>query len=552
MRLVLSVWSRGELFAEDRLKALQAREGQPLDNTRDTEIRDGVAIIPIEGPLMRKASMLSAVSGATSYAELRKDFQRAIDDPSVNAILFDINSPGGEVDGCGELANAIFAARGKKRIVAYVGGIGASAAYWLASSADEIVCAETATLGSIGVRTSLFDDSVRDTKEGVKEVEIISSASPGKRGTPVDDEVIARAQVHVDQLADVFISTVARHRGVSPEQVVSDFGGGDVIVGAHAVEAKLADRLGNLEDVIVELSGTAKSEPTNPPQGAKMARQMNSATASIKAPHAEGAPNDPPGGKKKGAAEDMPSDGAEDEMESDADSAAECAKCDGTGKVDGEECKACHGSGKAEDESAADDDGAEDDDMPEKKKEEAAHKALAKKLGLPPTASRREVLLAAQTGAVPSASVEAMVDRRVAAQLAKVDQARAKKDAEARAHKLVSAAVRGGWEGDKEDRSALVELATMNYKAAERTLAGYLKSNSDLGRRITPSESDRAEGDSGIRVTKIGQLEIHRHGSSFAAAAKALASKEGIKYEAAMDRVKSEQPALWDAYMGGH
>ncbi len=134
MQLVLSVYSDGQWFPDARQKALQAREGEKLENAHQVTVRDNVAIIPVEGPLFRKADLFSAISGATSYQTIRADMEKALEDPSIKAILFDVNSPGGEVDGCSELADAIFAARDRKPIWCYVGGLGASAAYWLLSA----------------------------------------------------------------------------------------------------------------------------------------------------------------------------------------------------------------------------------------------------------------------------------------------------------------------------------------------------------------------------------------------------------------------------------
>ena len=118
-------------------EALEARLGRPLDNTRAVSIRDGVAVIPITGPIMRYANLFTRISGATSTQELATDLQTALDSPQVRAIVLNIDSPGGEASGINELADMIHASRGKKPIKAYVGGTGASAAYWIASAADE-------------------------------------------------------------------------------------------------------------------------------------------------------------------------------------------------------------------------------------------------------------------------------------------------------------------------------------------------------------------------------------------------------------------------------
>ena len=120
LKLVVAVASRDSFFAEVRQKALQAREGTPLENTRKATQRGSVAVIPVSGPLFRHAGLMTELSGATSYEDLRKDLQAAIDNPDISAILFDIDSPGGEVTGCGELSKAIY--ESPKRTIAYASG----------------------------------------------------------------------------------------------------------------------------------------------------------------------------------------------------------------------------------------------------------------------------------------------------------------------------------------------------------------------------------------------------------------------------------------------
>src|SRR5678809_521246 len=154
LELVISIASRSEFFSEVREQALLAQDGKPLANARSVVNRDGVALIPVNGPLFRHATLMTNVSGASSYETILKDFQAACESPDVEAIVLDIDSPGGEVHGAGELSTAIYQARGQKPIVAYVGGQGASAAYWIASAADKVVADPSAVLGSIGVRTA--------------------------------------------------------------------------------------------------------------------------------------------------------------------------------------------------------------------------------------------------------------------------------------------------------------------------------------------------------------------------------------------------------------
>jgi len=258
LRTILQIANRER--SEDVIEALQKRHDTLMENTSRAMQRDDVAILPIYGPVFKFANLFSAISGGSSLQLLMRDFHTALENPAVNHIILDIDSPGGEVNGVNEFANAVFAAREQKNIIAYVGGMGASAAYWIASAASKIVVDQTAMVGSIGVVASYIDDSERLAKEGVKEIEIISSTSPNKRPNPASDEGRAMIQARVDAIQEIFVATVARNRAVATQTVLKDFGGGDVLIGQAAVEAGMADALGSLEDIIENLNNSSPNQ----------------------------------------------------------------------------------------------------------------------------------------------------------------------------------------------------------------------------------------------------------------------------------------------------
>jgi len=143
---LVSIVDRDNLSPE----AVAAQLGRPLDNAHTVTLRDAVAVIPIDGPIVRRADMFSAISGATALATLATDLRAALDNPSVTSILLQIDSPGGDANGVGEFAAMVREAGARKRIVAYIGGTGASAAYWIAAAAAEVVVASTALVGASG------------------------------------------------------------------------------------------------------------------------------------------------------------------------------------------------------------------------------------------------------------------------------------------------------------------------------------------------------------------------------------------------------------------
>lgn len=231
------------------IEAIAKEQGKEMKNAYAVTIRDDVAIIPVHGPLFRYANLMTMLCGATSYEILAKDFNQALSNPNIKAIVFDIDSPGGEVNGCSELGDMIFNARGQKPIIAYASGSCCSGAYWIASSCDEIKASDTAVLGSIGV-VSVYkkDDDKR------KCIEIVSSQSPNKRPDLETDEGKAKIQARIDDLAEIFINKISRNRNISSQNVIEDFGGGDVFVGQNAVRVGLADSISSYENILTDFN----------------------------------------------------------------------------------------------------------------------------------------------------------------------------------------------------------------------------------------------------------------------------------------------------------
>ncbi|WP_422036545.1 S49 family peptidase [Reyranella sp.] len=254
LRALLEVASREPGPA---LEALAARNAKPLDNAHRSTVRDGVAIVPVAGPLFRYANVFTELSGATSVETMARDFTAALEDRSVRAILLNVDSPGGEVNGIAEMASMIVAARRRKPIAAYIGHAGASGAYWIATAADRVFAAPTALVGSVGAVMTIRDTRRSDEARGVRTIEIVSSQSPDKRTDPETEPGRAKLQAIVDRLGEEFVAAVAGQRGVAIEKVLADFGRGGVLVGADAVRAGMVDGISSFETVLAELSSTA-------------------------------------------------------------------------------------------------------------------------------------------------------------------------------------------------------------------------------------------------------------------------------------------------------
>ncbi|CAN7549450.1 S49 family peptidase [Rhizobium sp. LjRoot30] len=209
-------------------------------------IDDGVGKLYARGPLFKKKSWLTDAFGYATYEQLSRDLQVALDKKEVESILIYVDSPGGEASGCDELAEAIFAARKVKPVAAYVSGMACSAAFWLASAAGKITASESSIIGSVGVILSVEDRTKADAMRGVKTVQFVSSQSPGKRPDLNSDTGRARLQKMVDDLADVFVAAVAKHRNITAADVAKWSGG--VEIGRRAQAAGMIDAIGLVED----------------------------------------------------------------------------------------------------------------------------------------------------------------------------------------------------------------------------------------------------------------------------------------------------------------
>ncbi|MHB1170012.1 MAG: S49 family peptidase [Longimicrobiales bacterium] len=263
VRRALATLMEGHAPADGEQQALAFSYGDPLHEDSRATVRDGVAIIPVIGPLYHYADEIHDHCGCTSYEQLARDI-RAVRDAGdqVRAAVFEFDTPGGIVGGCAEAAALIAELGDEMHTVGYVSDWACSAGFWLLSATNEIVLSPTALVGSIGVVAAYR----RRVGEG-NVIEIVSSQSPKKRPDVNTEGGRKQVQATLDALADVFVGDVARFHGVSVETVLAEFGQGDVLVGARAIDAGMADRVGSLESVLAELARDAATGGNLNPEG---------------------------------------------------------------------------------------------------------------------------------------------------------------------------------------------------------------------------------------------------------------------------------------------
>jgi signal peptide peptidase SppA len=237
-------------------------------------IQDGsggaVAVLPLYGLISHRANLMADISGpgGTSVERFASDFRAAVDDPRVSAIVIDVDSPGGTVDGVPELADLIMSARDKKPVTAIANAQMASAAYWLGAAAKELVVTPSGMVGSIGVFLVRPDVSKAMEMEGVKYtlVNYGEYKTEGHPSQPMTEAELGALQSMVDDYGEMFVRAVAKGRGVTIDTVKTSFGKGRMRTAKDAVAKGMADRVGTLDDVLAGYgvnrgsAGRAKAE----------------------------------------------------------------------------------------------------------------------------------------------------------------------------------------------------------------------------------------------------------------------------------------------------
>ena len=212
---------------------------------------DGILFIPVKGVLLHNFPYQFG-NWATGYQYIEKAVMRGLEDMNVKGIALLCNSPGGMVAGCFETVDRIYARRGEKPIRAFAHEAAYSAAYAIASGADSIVVSRTGGVGSIGVVTSHIDLSKMYEQAGIKQTFIFAGKHKvdGNSSEPLSADAKERIQVRIDELYDVFVSSVARNRGME-EQAVRDT---EALphTATQVVSNGLADSIGPLDDAVAQ------------------------------------------------------------------------------------------------------------------------------------------------------------------------------------------------------------------------------------------------------------------------------------------------------------
>lgn len=260
--------------------------------------RDGIAVLPIVGSLVRRGSWLDAECGMMSYGLIRDAATEILCDTSVNGLMLEMDSSGGEANGCFDCADDIrkMAAALDKPVWAHANEIMCSAAYAIGSSASTIWVARTAEVGSIGVLGAHVDRSAADKMAGVKWTYVFAGdhKTDGNPHEPLGEDTLARMQADVDNLMDMFVDHVSQNRGMTAEDIRATKA--EIFRGTLAVEAGLADEVGTFDEALaafaehvdeMQTSGSTRMSASQMRTELMSTNRGKTASANLSAPKTE-------------------------------------------------------------------------------------------------------------------------------------------------------------------------------------------------------------------------------------------------------------------------
>ena len=202
-------------------------------------IEDGIAIIPVAGVMARSLNGWGVGAGMVDMEDITKELQEAEENPDVFAILLDIDSPGGTVNGTPELGESVM--RVEKPTFSFTSGMACSAAQWLAAAADYSAATRSAMVGSIGVICTHFSYAEHMKQMGIKPTVLTAGKSKGNGNPyePLSDEAKKEIQERVTSMHAEFKSHIRMVRG----DIDDDYMQGQVLSSMMALEAGLIDEI---------------------------------------------------------------------------------------------------------------------------------------------------------------------------------------------------------------------------------------------------------------------------------------------------------------------
>lgn len=257
----------GAAMESGDLEAIRASLMLGGDCESTTKIINGIAVIPVSGVLRDEVDFMVRWGAAGCYQLIERDFNQAMDNQTVKGVLFYFNTPGGSAIGCKRVADIIFDGRGEKPIRAFVQGICGSAGFYMAAACDRIESTADSLVGSIGTIMPHQEYSGWLKELGINATVFTNAESP-KKGhgniyEPLSDEARKSLQSFVDSYGRPFINDVARYRGITPEDVIANYGQGEAIRADVAIKKGVIDAVvESFQESLDSITNAAGSGPS--------------------------------------------------------------------------------------------------------------------------------------------------------------------------------------------------------------------------------------------------------------------------------------------------
>ncbi len=276
----------GLIESQEKLRMRADSFGSDRPRNRPYEVLGGVALIPVSGTLVHKFGHLQPYSGMTGYDGIIARVEEALADPTVNGILLDMDTPGGEVAGCFDTARRLNELRGQKPIASISYDMACSAGMALHSATDYRYPTTSARTGSVGVvmMHASFEEQLK--ANGI-DVTLIHSGAFKVDGNPYEnlpEQVLARFQAESDRLRNEFAEMVGTHIGLSASDVLATEAA--IYTGQDAIDVGFADELINGHDMLAAFSDYIQTTTTIGVSTMTDSTKKPAATAPAPAPEA--------------------------------------------------------------------------------------------------------------------------------------------------------------------------------------------------------------------------------------------------------------------------
>lgn len=210
-----------------------------------------VGVVSVKGSLVNGRAGWLQIFDITGYEDIAAGLIEAVQDKKAKSIMLNIDSSGGSAKGVRQLGEFIQSVGEVKATSVYADGIG-SAAYWLGSAGGHITIDEMGMAGSIGALILHTEYSKANEKAGITSTIVRAGENKALANPiePLSEAGLAELQAIVDDSRDMFVNSVAEHRGVTAATVQSNMGQGRMFMGAKSVNVGLTDKVGTFEDAL--------------------------------------------------------------------------------------------------------------------------------------------------------------------------------------------------------------------------------------------------------------------------------------------------------------